>query len=332
MKKLVLQFIITAIITFFTGNLIAQNNTAVDEKKTSDPTSSSNGEKTESHLKTVVPCPNSISVIDTYSPSCTSIKTFYPDSGSFTTHTWKWDFGYLNATANDPYGGAQYAYPSTNATYTVTLKTFLLNDTINACSVTQKTVTVNCTSNYTCMANFNYTNYIKNGTCNDSVKFKSSSTCTSLLWAIYNFGDNYAGWTGLNSNVNHTYPTTTSTYTATLYLYSVPTGSGTPCAIIEKTISVNCSPTTLKNEFVNQIDLVVYPNPFSENVSVELNNIHLNDRLHLTLTDAIGHNVLDQTITQEKINMNTSSFAKGIYFLTLSNQNGQQLKSVKLIK
>jgi Zn-dependent metalloprotease len=84
--------------------------------------------------------------------------------------------------------------------------------------------------------------------------------------------------------------------------------------------------TGIKSQSALAEGIQVFPNPANENVTVKN---ALNSRLRLF--ESTGKLVLDKSIDKSEEKINVSSFAKGIYFVTLSFESGKQVKSLRLV-
>jgi len=120
-------------------------------------------------------------------------------------------------------------------------------------------------------------------------------------------GFNGDGHTALNTEINYPYGVT---FDNNGYLYFSDNGNG----IIRKTdITVGIQ------QFKNDIQLTVYPNPSNGNFAVETN--YTTEKQNLQLFDVTGKMVLSQTLNN-KANINASSLDNGVYFLQVkTNQN-----------
>jgi hypothetical protein len=76
------------------------------------------------------------------------------------------------------------------------------------------------------------------------------------------------------------------------------------------------------------VELTVYPNP-AKNYVIINNNIQ-NENSYLLITDAVGRLVKKMALTNDTINVNTSSFLNGIYHIKIT-KNNQQLCDYPLI-
>jgi len=146
---------------------------------------------------------------------------------------------------------------------------------------------------------------------------------------------NVLGWTdnSLNTTVTKTGLTLTPNQ---MYYFSVKSedGAGLISTITNSDGQLVLFPTTI-NELENNLNLIVYPNPFNENATVayDLQNV---SSIEIALTDILGKQIVllpkqnqqsgKQTLTINKSDLN---LAKGIYTLTV-RINGTE-KNYKLI-
>jgi len=75
------------------------------------------------------------------------------------------------------------------------------------------------------------------------------------------------------------------------------------------------------------LDLKVYPNPFSENVTFSIAD---NEQTTITLYDFLGQQILQQTFTNSTT-INTEQLSGGIFFYELRNDKGE-VKNGKILK
>jgi hypothetical protein len=84
--------------------------------------------------------------------------------------------------------------------------------------------------------------------------------------------------------------------------------------------------TGINAQSVSAEGIQVFPNPASENVTVKN---AANSRFRLF--ESTGKLVCDRSIEKSEEKTDISSYAKGIYFMTLSGDAGKQIKSLRLI-
>ena len=85
--------------------------------------------------------------------------------------------------------------------------------------------------------------------------------------------------------------------------------------------------TSSKNyTFKEGLDLLVYPNPASNNITVETDQFISGT---ITLNNIVGGKVLSQIISGNKTTLNVMGLKPGIYFLNVNT--GKMVKSQKVI-
>jgi PKD repeat protein len=90
--------------------------------------------------------------------------------------------------------------------------------------------------------------------------------------------------------------------------------------------SVGIKETTLLN------DLKTYPNPISDELTIEVNLSVSAPALNCIIIDALGKTVLKHTLADSKTIINTSGLEKGFYFLSISTMDEKLIKTRKLVK
>ncbi len=79
------------------------------------------------------------------------------------------------------------------------------------------------------------------------------------------------------------------------------------------------------------IGLKAFPNPIADELTIEASAIE-NIKTNYLLTDALGRVVLTGNIENSKATLNTSDLPKGFYSLSIRNEKGTSLKTIKLVK
>ncbi len=74
----------------------------------------------------------------------------------------------------------------------------------------------------------------------------------------------------------------------------------------------------------------IYPNPINEYINIDLNKLSIEKKTTAILTNNLGNLILEVNIFQKVTKINLSSLLKGVYFLTLKEQEGTS--TIKLIK
>ena len=80
-----------------------------------------------------------------------------------------------------------------------------------------------------------------------------------------------------------------------------------------------------------EIGLIAFPNPISDELTIELKTTEDN-KLNYLLIDALGRLVLTGNLNNSKTTINTSNLEKGFYSLSVTNEKGSSLKTIKLVK
>ncbi len=79
--------------------------------------------------------------------------------------------------------------------------------------------------------------------------------------------------------------------------------------------------TTGIQELPNQNELLIYPNPVTDNVIIKLQNgIPMNQ---IEITDVVGRKVFAETLNQKSAIINLQTFSSGVYFIKVQLQNGE---------
>lgn len=123
----------------------------------------------------------------------------------------------------------------------------------------------------------------------------------------------------INGETNQTYtPLTTGSYSVQV------TENG--CVDTSDCVTIT---TVNINEFTQNIQLNIYPNPSSDVFNVDFNNTL--EHVEITVTDVLGKIILASVLEHtSQANINLKGKAVGMYWLTVTTYEGQ--KTVKLIK
>ena len=169
-----------------------------------------------------------------------------------------------------------------------------------------------------------------------------TSGATSYLW---DFGD---GTTSTQQYPFHQYAipgqyivclTVTGTYSAALG--GLTTCSDTYCdsssvhriAAGFQMHQLNVMPSSVTGikQTEKEIGVNAFPNPITDELTVEVKTIE-NNKLNYVLIDALGRTIHTGNIENSKAIVNTSSLEKGFYSLSITNEKGSSLKTIKLVK
>jgi hypothetical protein len=134
-------------------------------------------------------------------------------------------------------------------------------------------------------------------------------------------GANTYSWnTGATTTTISVSPTVNTTYTAI--------GTNTAGCANTATAGIVVSPCTgLQTSNLNLQNLLVYPNPSNGEFTVELKN-GLNKTIEVT--DLTGRVILSNTTSKDKVNVNISHLANGIYYVKVQSNNAVEV--IKIMK
>jgi len=95
----------------------------------------------------------------------------------------------------------------------------------------------------------------------------------------------------------------------------------------------NTLDVTIIENLASEINLTVYPNPANDFILISFNDekFYLKQGVILTLIDSEGKILQKKRISNNIEQFSFSTYAKGIYFINISNEN-RIIKSYKIIK
>lgn len=247
---------------------------------------------------------------------------------------YNWTFGDGNSSnLNNP--SNTYTY---NGGYNVTLT---IQDTLgnNVCSINQ-VVNINSASG---------------GGCNDSAYFYMIPDSNAMgVWyaylttangnypnnAIWNWGD---GTSSVGLYPSHTY-TAAGWYTICVEAFFACGDSSYFCqydslyrsanSMIDVHV-VNPSSVGIKNVSKSLAGVKLYPNPFGDNLTLELNSANSTSFTY-TMMDVYGKQILNEKVSasvgENKIQINTGSISNGVYFVTVVDNQTKKAQTIKVVK
>lgn len=80
-----------------------------------------------------------------------------------------------------------------------------------------------------------------------------------------------------------------------------------------------------------EIGVIAFPNPIADELTIEATTAN-DTKLTYVLVDALGRLVLTGNLNNSKTTINTSNLEKGFYSLSVTNEKGSSLKTIKLVK
>ena len=78
-------------------------------------------------------------------------------------------------------------------------------------------------------------------------------------------------------------------------------------------------------------EITVFPNPIENELTIHTTSLSEN-KMPYILRDAIGKMVLTGNLNNSKTTINTGNLEKGFYSLSITNEKGSSLKTIKLVK
>jgi ELWxxDGT repeat protein len=106
-----------------------------------------------------------------------------------------------------------------------------------------------------------------------------------------------------------------------VYFFGSYTGTNNLYKLTGLSVGINENETQTTN-------FSIYPNPTNELVNIKLEEIN-NSHATFTITDFLGKIVVSKSMTENNVQFDVSSFAKGIYFITVKSDN--KVSTQKLI-
>jgi hypothetical protein len=217
------------------------------------------------------------------------------------------------------------------------------------CDSSYQTVNVNCAGGSTttptgCQANAQFYVFADSTNTGNYFAYNMSSGSGNVSY-MWNFGD---GSTSTQQYPFHQYATPGNyviclTVTAT---YSTVLGGTTTCS------DTYCDSSSVQRMaagfLMNQINVIpqsttgikqahiltglnAYPNPMADELTIEVATTN-DTKLTYVLVDALGRLVLKGNLNNSKTTISTSDLENGFYSLSITNEKGSSLKTIKLVK
>lgn len=279
---------------------------------------------------------------------CQASFSYYTDSTTCLTHftnttpcTYSTSSWVINGTT---YYTTNPVLSLANGMYQVTLNASIVGSGINTAT---NVAFVSCNSGTTtpagCQANSSFYIFADSTNAGNYFAYNLSSGNGNLSY-LWDFGD---GNTSTQQYPFHQYAvpgqyvvclTTTSTYSNAL---GVQTCSDTQCdsssvhriaaGFLMSQFNVIPQATTGIKQSEKEIGVNAFPNPIADELTVEVKTIE-NNKLNYVLIDALGRTIHTGNIENSKAIVNTSNLEKGFYSLSITNEKGSSLKTIKLVK
>jgi len=89
-------------------------------------------------------------------------------------------------------------------------------------------------------------------------------------------------------------------------------------------------PATIEKNLKNQIR--IYPNPTIGNLFIDLSNLKIHEKFHLSVINYLGQELYTSTEVESVIHLNLKNIcSSGIYYLRISDEKGQLIEMQKII-
>lgn len=283
-------------------------------------------------------CAAAFSALNNYMTSCQTYTFANTSTAAGPGAFYKWQFG-DGSVANTGSTANLYHTYAANGIYTATLSAYTSTASTTPCSTAYQTLTVSCGS-ATCQANSQFTLFPDTAHPGNYFAY-NTSTGSGTLSYLWNFGD---GNTSTQQYPFHQYATPghyvvclqitsttgttscTDTYCDSSSVHRIASGYS-----MTSITGVSQAPTNIKaSTFIPSLS--AYPNPLSDALTIELDLNAPANAMSYELVNALGEVVSKDVITGSKTTVGTGSLAHGFYFLSLKDENGNTMRSLKLVK
>jgi PKD repeat protein len=313
---------------YYTSHTFTNSGIYTATLTASDPLNICNYTFVKTFSVTVAPC--SLTPSFTYSVGNNGIVTFQSTStGTTSTTSFYWNFGDFSGM----YGANSSHTYLNSGNYIVQLN---VHDSVN----------FTCTGSTTQLVNLSI--------CVNHISFnlhKDSTQLPSIVWNAYpTYSQNTTSvvwdWGDGTTSSGNMYPSHTYSASGTFSICVSTTVScgQTDSYCINSNIfrtsesltgpaTINVIPTSVTGiaQTEKEIELIAFPNPIADELTMEVTTTNDNE-LTFVLVDALGRLVLTGNVNNSKTTINTSNLEKGFYSLSVTNEKGSSLKTIKLVK
>lgn len=120
-----------------------------------------------------------------------------------------------------------------------------------------------------------------------------------------------------------------ASYSVGQVIYTTNTGSnGSVAQGVQNTYEIF---TLGINEAALSISLTVFPNPTTDNLTLQIGNYN-NEKLLFQLFDMLGKQLSNGQVTAQQTQINMNGLPSAIYFIHVVNQENKNIQSFKIIK
>ncbi len=231
-----------------------------------------------------------------------------------------------------------------NGTYNVCV---YMQDSVQGCfdNICQNITVTNATAanTPTCLADASFA-LVQDSTIAGTYNAYNYGVGTGTVSYLWNFGD---GTTSTQAYPSHVYASA-GFYTICLTVTATDSNGNSTCTDTQcttggfklsangqmgKIVVKNPNVTTGIKENTNVIaSLNAFPNPMNNELTIEVSLTNNTASLVYTIVDALGKVVAQNKLDGSKAVINTALLEQGFYFLSISTEKGQIIKSTKLVK
>lgn len=233
---------------------------------------------------------------------------------------------------------------SENGAYSVCV---YLTDTVNGCydqiCGNVNVTTVSAANTPTCLADASFALFQDSTVAGTYVAYNYGGGTGNLSY-LWNFGD---GTTSTQAYPTHVYASA-GFYTLCLTVTATDSTGNSTCTDTQcsaggfkisaagqmgKIVVKNPGAVTGVKENNNAVaSLNAFPNPMNDELTIEVALTNNSTSLVYTIVDALGKVVAQNKLDDSKAIINTTQLDKGFYFLSISTDKGNVLKSIKIVK
>jgi protease II len=80
----------------------------------------------------------------------------------------------------------------------------------------------------------------------------------------------------------------------------------------------------------SKVNISVYPNPAVDFLNISIENSK--EQFEISIFDVSGKNLMSKKVSSEISKIDIKNFAESNYFLKITNQNGEEIKTYKIVK
>ncbi|MGZ3864555.1 MAG: T9SS type A sorting domain-containing protein [Bacteroidia bacterium] len=278
-------------------------------------------------------------------PTCNASFTYTLLAGGVVDFTNTSSTSVPNAVYAWNFGDGQYSNLNNPS------NTYVYNGTYGVTLTIQDTLGNNVCSSYQVVA----INSASGGGCHDSAYFYMVPDSNAVgVWYAYlstsngNYPNNAVWYWGDGTSSTGLYPThsysSAGWYTICVEAYFACGDSSYFCqsdslyrsanSMIDVHV-VNPSSVGIKNVSNKMAGVKLYPNPFNESLTLELNSTNSTSFTY-TMSDVYGKQIMNEKVStlvgENKVQINTGNISSGVYFVTVVDNTTKKAQTIKVVK